>query len=321
MEVATTHNNSGMQMLSIQESKEWYNSFVSFTKEILKKDLDYGIIPNTPKPSLYKPGAEKLRFVYGLGVEFETVENEVLFDPLFVDYTYKCTIRSKQGQILSQCEGNCNSQEAKFGWIWKAEADVPASIDKSTLQSRTSGKKLSEFSFSIEKAETSGQYGKPQSYWDSWNDAIASGKAKKIQKATKSGKTMDAYEMDTTQTMYRIPNPDIIGNKNTIMKMAQKRAFVGAILLATGASEFFTQDIEDMEINGEVYSEKPTIIEEAVVVEEVVEIPKVWADRVGSCTTIEQLSAVYVKYKETIEANKGIKNLFTERKNSILNPA
>ena len=38
--------------------------------------------------------------------------------------------------------------------------------------------------------------------------------------------------------------------KNTIMKIAQKRAFVGAMLLATGASEFFTQDIEDMDING-----------------------------------------------------------------------
>ena len=30
--------------------------------------------------------------------------------------------------------------------------------------------------------------------------------------------------------------------------MAQKRAYVGAILNATGASEFFTQDVEDMGI-------------------------------------------------------------------------
>ena len=35
--------------------------------------------------------------------------------------------------------------------------------------------------------------------------------------------------------------------------MAQKRAFVGAILIATWASEFFTQDVEDMNIwNNEV---------------------------------------------------------------------
>lgn len=34
---------------------------------------------------------------------------------------------------------------------------------------------------------------------------------------------------------------------NTIVKMAQKRAYVGAILTATGTSELFTQDIEDAE--------------------------------------------------------------------------
>lgn len=32
---------------------------------------------------------------------------------------------------------------------------------------------------------------------------------------------------------------------NTILKMAQKRAYVGAILLAAGASDLFTQDLED----------------------------------------------------------------------------
>lgn len=32
--------------------------------------------------------------------------------------------------------------------------------------------------------------------------------------------------------------------------MAQKRAYVGAILNATGASEFYTQDVEDMNIGG-----------------------------------------------------------------------
>lgn len=32
---------------------------------------------------------------------------------------------------------------------------------------------------------------------------------------------------------------------NTLQKMAQKRAFVGAVITATGASDFFTQDMED----------------------------------------------------------------------------
>lgn len=302
--------NTGMHMISIQDATEWYNNFVQFTKVILKKDLDYGVIPNTPKPSLYKAGAEKLRFVYGLGVEFVAIERNVSLAPVpFVDYTYKCTIKSKQGQILAECEGNCNSQEAKFGYIWKAEQDVPLHFDKTTLQSKTSGKKMSEFAFSIDKAETSGQYGKPQSYWNEWQDAIASGKAKKIQKATKSGKTMDAYEMDTSVTMYRLPNPDVIGNKNTIMKMAQKRAFVGAILISTGASEFFTQDIEDMEINGVVYTDSQPIHDDAP--------NDLWMERISKASSLSELSDIYVKYKETIEANPSIKNLMTDRKNFI----
>jgi hydroxymethylpyrimidine/phosphomethylpyrimidine kinase len=42
-----------------------------------------------------------------------------------------------------------------------------------------------------------------------------------------------------------IPNSEIFDQINTIQKMAQKRSLVGAVLIATGASKFFTQDLED----------------------------------------------------------------------------
>jgi 2-C-methyl-D-erythritol 4-phosphate cytidylyltransferase len=32
---------------------------------------------------------------------------------------------------------------------------------------------------------------------------------------------------------------------NTLCKMAQKRSLVGAVLIVCGASEYFTQDLED----------------------------------------------------------------------------
>ncbi len=51
--------------------------------------------------------------------------------------------------------------------------------------------------------------------------------------------------MDADTTLYRIPNPDVADLVNTIQKMAQKRALVAATLIATSASEFFTQDVED----------------------------------------------------------------------------
>jgi len=42
--------------------------------------------------------------------------------------------------------------------------------------------------------------------------------------------------------------PTPIGDiMNTLMKMAQKRAYVGAVIQAVGASDFYTQDIDDPE--------------------------------------------------------------------------
>jgi hypothetical protein len=266
-DMALVHSSS-LQMMPIKEAQEWYNAFGQFTQSILKKDLDYGVIPGTPKPSLYKAGAEKLRFAYGLTIEFDMIEKTVDLDKLFVDYTYKCTVKSKQGQVLAQCEGNCNSMEAKFGYVWVPENELPKGADLSRLKSRVQGKKISEFGFALDKKETGGQYGKPAEYWQMWEEAIQSGRAKKVLKKSKAGKEMDAWELDDQVTLYRVTNPDVIGLKNTIMKMAQKRAFVGAILLATGASEYFTQDIEDMEFGGRIYSDD-NHIEDAVVIEEV----------------------------------------------------
>lgn len=243
-----------LQMMPIEQAKDWYSDFVNFSKSILKQDLDYGIIPGTPKPSLYKPGAEKLRFVYGLSSEIRCIDKMIDLDRPFLDYTYRCTIKSKSGQILAQCEGSCNSMEPKYGYVWRTLKELPEGTDIAKLPSRVIGKKKSEFDFAINRSQTVGQFGKPIEYWEKWLDAIESGHAKKIKKRSVNGRKFDAWEIDETVTLYRTLNYDVISLKNTIMKMAQKRAFVGAILLATGASEFFTQDIEDMDMHGHIHS-------------------------------------------------------------------
>jgi hypothetical protein len=53
----------------------------------------------------------------------------------------------------------------------------------------------------------------------------------------------DAIESQKTD---RVENPDLPDQWNTVRKMACKRAHVAATLFATGASELFTQDVEDM---------------------------------------------------------------------------
>lgn len=44
----------------------------------------------------------------------------------------------------------------------------------------------------------------------------------------------------------RVANPDLADQWNTVLKMANKRALVAAVLNATGASEIYTQDLEDL---------------------------------------------------------------------------
>jgi hypothetical protein len=65
-----------------------------------------------------------------------------------------------------------------------------------------------------------------------------------VEKFTRRGKSV-AWEIDVDTALYRIPNPDVADAVNTVQKMAQKRALVAATLIATSASEFFTQDLED----------------------------------------------------------------------------
>ena len=42
----------------------------------LERDVDFGVIPKTTKPSLYKPGAEKIALAYGLTQHY-TIESKI----------------------------------------------------------------------------------------------------------------------------------------------------------------------------------------------------------------------------------------------------
>lgn len=232
-----------MPAMSVDQAVSRYKDFAHYVGQILKDGTDYGVIPGTQKPTLLKPGAEKLCSFFGLRPQFVEVKSveqwDVTSDPLFY-YWYKCRLE-KNGYVVGEGEGSCNSHEIKYRWRWVPEAEIPPSMDKARLQTRSGN--VSEFAFAIDKAETSGKYGKPAEYWEKWRKAVADKTARKIERKTSTGKKMEAYEMG--EPVYRIPNPDSADQINTIQKMAQKRALIAAVLIAVGASEFFTQDLED----------------------------------------------------------------------------
>lgn len=127
--------------------------------------IDYGVIPGTDKPTLLKPGAEKLILLLGLKCEFEIINSQVDFDNGFFYYQIKCILsklRDDGGEVvITNGYGSANTQESKY-------------------------------------------------------------------------RKQDSYTLD-----------------NTVLKMAEKRAVVDAALHAGALSNIFTQDVEDMDLNGD----------------------------------------------------------------------
>jgi hypothetical protein len=235
-------------VVDIQSALARYDAFREFVSKILKKDTDYGEIPGTNKPTLLKAGAEKLGAFFGLRPIFVLQEsvNDWMGqnhggEPFFFR-EYKVQLY-RAGELVGEGVGSCNSWEKKYRYRWVNELEIPSNVDKSVLEFRDGA--ISEFAFAVEKAETTGKYGKPASYWQQFADAIANGTAKQIKRKTKKGNEMDAWEIGGK--LYAVPNKDVADQVNTIDKMAQKRAFVAAILIATNASDYFTQDMEDFQ--------------------------------------------------------------------------
>jgi len=222
-----------------------YEAFKEFVSKVLVKDKDFGEIPGTNKPTLLKPGAEKLSAFFGVRPIFiiqESVNDWTGKDhggEAFFFREYKCQ-GYRNGELVGEGVGSCNSWEKKYRYRWMNEAEVPATVDKSTLEFIDG--KVSEFGFAVEKGETSGKYGKPAAYWKQFRDAILNKTAVQIKKKTKNGE-MDAWEIGGK--LYAVPNHDPSDQVNTIDKMAQKRALVAMVLITTNASDYFTQDMED----------------------------------------------------------------------------
>jgi hypothetical protein len=240
--------------MSLQVALARRAAIVEFTRRIMVKDQDFGEIPGTNKPTLLKPGAEKLCNFFGLEPEFTPMVEDIDWTgaqhggEVFCYARYRCRLL-REGRVVGVGEGSCNSWEAKYRYRWVAEEQVPEHIDRTSLPKREVRRTLCEFDFAIERAETTGTYGKPAEHWQRFRDAIQTETARPVEKFTRRGKSV-AWEIDVDTVLYRVPNQDAADAVNTIQKMAQKRALVAATLIATSASEFFTQDLEDVDPAG-----------------------------------------------------------------------
>ncbi|WHH59126.1 hypothetical protein [Petroclostridium sp. X23] len=124
-----------MDINTVKNTMQKIQAFQAIVQQTLKKDHDYGEVPGTSKPTLLKPGSEKICMMMGLTPEYEIISSIEDFDKGFFNYTFKCRIY-KNGSVVSEGVGSCNSKESKYRYIWVNEDKIPSGIDIEGLESK-----------------------------------------------------------------------------------------------------------------------------------------------------------------------------------------
>lgn len=117
----------------------------AFVRDYMVPGEDYGVIPGTDKPTLKKPGAEKLCDVYGLQRLFEIVERVEDWDrPLFHYVVRADLIHAASGKLIAQGLGAANSMEDRYRWRWVWANEIPPHLSREGLVWKTVNTKRGE---------------------------------------------------------------------------------------------------------------------------------------------------------------------------------
>lgn len=90
------------------------SAIVEAMKSVMKENVDFGKVPGTDKPSLWKPGSEKILSMFNLAA---TPTAEDLSTPDTIRYRVHITITHvPTGNILGTGVGEASSAESKYQW-------------------------------------------------------------------------------------------------------------------------------------------------------------------------------------------------------------
>lgn len=206
--------------LSAQQIQSQVNLIQEVMKAVMKDGEHYGKIPGCgDKPSLLKPGAEKLMFTFRLVADPE-VEVFDLYHPTVQghrEYRAKVKISSMNGMYMGGGIGSCSTMESKYRFRGgeKIFTDQPV----------------------------------PKEYWNLKN-AGKMDEAKQLIGGDGYGIGKDNGKWFICEIGEKQEHDNPADFYNTCGKMAKKRALVDAVLTVTAASDIFTQDIEELVDNG-----------------------------------------------------------------------
>jgi hypothetical protein len=168
----------------------------------------FGVIPGTQKPTLLKPGAEKLCLLFRFAPTYDITRREL--DGGHIEYEIVCSLTHiPTGQFAGQGVGLCTTMETRYRYR-KGSHACPQCGESSIIKGRE-------------------EYG---GGWLCWKKKDGCG----------AKFPDDAFDLADLKP---VENPDIADVFNTVLKIGKKRAMVDAVLTATAASDLFTQDMED----------------------------------------------------------------------------
>lgn len=145
-EILVRHEQNFLKpVISPKELIDYHKTMVEFIKDGLVEGVDYGTIPGTKTPTLYKPGAERLCKSFNVVPKFDVVASEKdhnlevkwkkskrVWNNAFkgdrgftnveeagtslglYSYTIKCTLELPNGRTVAEGLGSCSTMETKY---------------------------------------------------------------------------------------------------------------------------------------------------------------------------------------------------------------
>ena len=216
-ETAVVQHEAFLPVMSFEQAVARRDVIGRLVKSQMKEGIDFGTIPGVAKPSLWKPGAEKLGVLFGLVAHYnitaiaEDWTGEAHGGEPFFFYQVVCEL-TRGGVAMGEGMGSCNSWETKYRYR-KAERTCPECGKSAIIKGQE-------------------KYG---GGWLCWKKKDGCGAKFKVGDKSIEG-----------QAAGRKANEEVFDQVNTCLKMAKKRSFIDGMISTVGASEFFTQDVEDI---------------------------------------------------------------------------
>jgi hypothetical protein len=218
-EIAAQPESGALIELTVEELVARHTKIKRAINEVLTPDVDFGIIPGTSrkdaegkelaKPSLYKSGAEKISTLFCFDPQFD---NTLTYDGDHLTVTSGCVLyHIPTARRVGSGSGLCSTKESKYAFRTKGLTCPTCGLEN--IRKSNDGKG-----------------------WYCWAKRGGCG-----------GQWPNGDARIEGQERGMVANDKLPDSWNTVLKMAEKRSHVAAIIRATGASEFVTQDLEDMD--------------------------------------------------------------------------